>query len=378
MRAAHSFTLSVEVARAIVGEATNRGLRTDDVLAGCGLTAALLADVDARVPAQVLLRLWEDVPRMLGDDCFGLHLGERATGVLSFAGRIFAASATMGDGCRRLLSLQRLFNDVHRVEPVEGRGTFGLRVRTRHSPLPVPAHAIDFAFAWLVASARRATGRPLSPVTVRFEHGRRGDVAEYRRVLGPVEFDAACNEMTFAASVLDWPFAAHDPALLEILESHARLLFARLPEAPTFRARVRDAIVPLLPGGATIDRVARAMHVGRRSAQRYLQAEGTTFAAVLDEVRHRRAEAALAEQGVSIGALASALGFADQSAFHKAFVRWTGTTPGAFRRAARAACSRPLLTPPTTPAKTRSKTGVNRTLSGGITAVAMHARRSGG
>ncbi len=74
------------------------------------------------------------------------------------------------------------------------------------------------------------------------------------------------------------------------------------------------------------------MKMSARTLQRYLREEETTFADVLDDVRRRRAEVALRETEEPIASVSASLGFGDQSAFHKAFVRWTGKTPGAFRK----------------------------------------------
>jgi AraC-like DNA-binding protein len=120
-----------------------------------------------------------------------------------------------------------------------------------------------------------------------------------------------------------------------VLESHARILIDRLPSSPTFAARVSEALVPMLPEGPTIDRVAHALRVSPRSVQRYLHAEDTSFERVLEDVRKSRAQAGLRDRRCSIAEVSAALGFADQSAFHRAFVRWMGTTPGAYRRASR-------------------------------------------
>jgi AraC-like DNA-binding protein len=334
---ARSLTLTADVVRAIVADAVERGVPIDELRATFDIPAAALADVDARVPAELLIRLWDGVPRLGDDDCFGIRLGERsAAKSLPLAARIFESSDTVGEGVERLIALQRVLNDVHHTELVRTADFAAFRVQTKGSPLPVPPHAIDFVFAWMVVSSRRATGRDFAPSRVVFEHARPRDASEHRRILGcPVEFDADYNELAFHRSVLDLPLATRDPALLEILESHARILLARLPEKPTFAGRVRDALVPLLAKGATIDAVAASLRMSTRSVQRYLRDEGTSFADALDQVRRRHAEVALRDGARSIAEISRALGFADQSAFHRAFVRWTGTTPGAYRRASR-------------------------------------------
>lgn len=85
----------------------------------------------------------------------------------------------------------------------------------------------------------------------------------------------------------------------------------------------------LRSGEPTIDRVASATGISRRSLQRSLGAEGTTFSEVLDDVRRRLAHDLLRENGMSVGSLATVLGYKQQSAFTRAFRRWQGEPPSA-------------------------------------------------
>jgi AraC-like DNA-binding protein len=331
---AASDTLSASVVRALVAESVRRGLDVGELRRRFAIPDEALRDVDARVGAELLVRLWAELPRLLGDDDFGLHLGEStAQTSLPFAARMYESCATVGEGLAKLGAFHRLLNDVHPTSVERGSELAHIRVRSKGTALPAPRHATEFVFAWMLCTTRRTTGVGFFPRRVRFEHGRPKDTREHQRVFGcPVDFDADCAEFTVASAVLDLRQQTADAALAEILESHARVLTERLPDRSTFTARVKAAIVPLLAAGASIEAVARAMRLSERSVQRYLQQDGTSFAEVLTDVRRRRAEAALRDTTASIATVAHSLGFSDQSAFHKAFTRWTATTPGAFRK----------------------------------------------
>jgi AraC-like DNA-binding protein len=327
-------TLSGNIVRVIVADAVARGLSEREIIERFDIPAEALRDVDARVPARVMVRLWEGMPRVLNDPSYGVHLGERtAETSMTLIGRMFGASPTVGDGVTRLVELQRLVNDVHRSEMVKDGDVVAFRMRTKDSPLPVPRHATEFVFAWMVSTVRRSTGADVWPVRARFEVSPPEDVAEHRRVLGcPVEFDAEYNELAFPAATLALPNRNADTELREILDSHARHLLEKMPAQKTFAMRVAEVLAPRLSSSPTIDDVAALMKMSARTLQRYLREEETTFADVLDDVRRRRAEVALRETEEPIASVSASLGFGDQSAFHKAFVRWTGKTPGAFRK----------------------------------------------
>lgn len=327
-------TLSGNIVRIIVADAVAHGFSESDLVQRFDIPTEALRDVDGRVPASVMIRLWEGMPRLLNDPSYGVHLGARtAETAMALVGRLFSACATVGEGVARVVEIQRLVNDVHASEMVTEGDVASLRVRSKDTPLPVPRHATEFVFAWMVETVRRTTGVEVSPIRARFEVSPPEDVAEHRRVLRcPVEFDAEYNELAFPTAALALPNRSADGELREILDSHARHLLEKLPAQKTFALRVAEVLAPRLASSPTIDDVAALMKMSARTLQRYLHEEETTFADVLDDVRRRRAEIALRETGDSIAAVSASLGFGDQSAFHKAFVRWTGKTPGAFRK----------------------------------------------
>lgn len=331
---AASDTLSGNVVRALVGEAVRRGLDESDLRRRFAIPDEVMDDVDARVAAGLLVRMWTELPLLLDDDDFGLHLGEQtARTSIPFASRMYESYPTVGDAIDRLAAFQRLVNDVHPTLFVRGPEQASISVRSKGTALQAPRHATEFLFAWMLLTTHRTTRVTFSPLRVRFEHGRPKDTREHLRIFRcPLDFDADRAEFVVAPAVLDLPQHTADAALVEIFEAHARVLIGRLPDRSTFAARVKDAMLPLLPEGASVEAVARAMRLSERSVQRYLQQEGTSFADVLGEVRRARAESALRDTSTPIATVAASLDFSDQSAFHKAFTRWTGTTPGAFRK----------------------------------------------
>jgi AraC-like DNA-binding protein len=124
-----------------------------------------------------------------------------------------------------------------------------------------------------------------------------------------------------------------DAALARLLEDHAGILAQRVaPGASGYPAEVQKAIASTLPEGGSAEAVARALHVSVRTLQRKLVATGTTFREVADTVRRRIAEEYLSDRHVSTAEVAFLLGFSDQSSFTRAFRRWTGESPGRWRR----------------------------------------------
>lgn len=332
-------TIAAIAARAVVLAASGHGVSPPELCSKVGLDPAIVADVDGRVPVSVMVALWDAVAPL--DPDFGLHLAEMTMSAQpALPWHLVRASATLGEGILRLVAAWRFFNDLHPPELVlPGPGTDGiLRMRTKDTPQPVPRHAAEFAFAWFVVAARGATGVDVNPKRIAFEHPAPPSTAEHERIFKcEIAFDEDATEITFAKEALDLPTkGGGEPELVALLERHTEALLAKLPPRDAFSSRVRAAMTPLLAAGdVTIDRVAARLGASPRSIQRRLQEEGTTFQRVLDDLRKEVAMEYLTGRVHSISEVALLLGFSDQTAFHRAFVRWTGRTPGDVRRAAR-------------------------------------------
>ena len=181
--------------------------------------------------------------------------------------------------------------------------------------------------------ARQFTRVDWEPRAVSFSHAAPSSDQEYRRVFrARVEFGARENAVEFERALLELPLVAADPDLLEVLEPQIEDFLARVPHRQRFSVRAREAVRSALQGGdATLDAAARALGLSPRTLQRRLREEDTSHREVLEEVRAELASLYLADLELSLDQVAARLGFSEPSAFHRAFRRWTGTTPAAYR-----------------------------------------------
>lgn len=331
-----SATLSVSVIRAIFLRASHHGLDPEALARRYALPPETFRDVDARTPAMLVVRMWREISEECRDPHFGLLLGEQIGQIpFSVMGHLVAASPDLRHGARRAIQYYRVVNDAHPIffdETSDGHGV--IWCSPRGAGYDLPHHPLEFAWAWLAVFGRKLLGEDAWLDKVTFEHAAPADLSHHERVFRcPMEFNAPRYELRVCRAVLDTPNQSADPHLADILESHIRHLLKQLPENPKFSARVRQSLAREIPHGrGTIEEVARGLHLSVRSLQRHLHDEGTSFNDVFDAVRKDLALAYLRNATLSIGEVACILGFSDQSAFHRAFTRWMGVTPGAWRR----------------------------------------------
>jgi AraC-like DNA-binding protein len=299
-------------------------------------------DPEARVPHRDMMEFWDRAVAATGDDNLGFHVAGAAP-IHSFDVTGYAAlwSPTLREAYQRACRYQRLIHDAT---------TLALEVRQDGATLrhalpggrPVERRVAEFLVATWVRFGRLVTGEEWSPLQVRFAHPRPADVGDHQRFFrAPLRFSAGENAIDLSLAVLDAPNARSDSGLLEVLDRHAGALLEKVPRWPSLAERVRAWLAEELLGGTpTAGAAALRLRMSVRSLSRGLAAEGTSFASLLEQLRRERAARLLADERREIAEVAFLLGFAELSAFYRAFRRWTGLTPAEFRRGGAGAAER--------------------------------------
>lgn len=330
-------TIAATSTLAMVRAAAARGLEVWDLVRRAGLTRESVEDPDSRLPATAVLSLWDALRERTADPT--LQLAAPASlpfGAYRVIDYLVAASATVGEGLQRFARYFGLIADglALRIGAEGEEWWLGLETEAGGPVAPV---YVDYVFAALVARIRMRIRPQLEVRRVELRRAEPASVAAYRELFrAGVRFGAPADRLCFSAAEWTAPTVAGDAALVALLEEHARILARRDPRAaPGFVDEVERAIAALLPEGGSAGAVAKSLNLSVRTLQRRLIASGTTFRETADAVRARLAEGYLADPEVSVSEVAFLLGFSEQSAFNRAFRRWTGEAPGRWRRGRR-------------------------------------------
>lgn len=328
--------VSARIGALIIQVAAARDIAAQGLMKDAGFDAGWLNDAEARMPLAVEERLWALAAAWTADPLFGLHAAAAirpgAFDVLDYAVR---TAPDLRTALHRLARYNRLVHDLASFDVI----TAGDAVRVEHRFEGQGArpcrHAAEFTLASVVVVASQMGGQAVQALAVEFAHDAPDDVAPYQAVFGVTpRFDAPGSCLTLPAEVLDRPVPTADPGLSRIVTAHAeQLLAAHAPAPESLAAQVRRHLAERMASGPmTLGQVAGCLHLSERSLQRRLDAEGTHFAQLADEVRRDLALRYIADERLALGEVAYLLGFAEPSPFHRAFKRWTGTTPAAARR----------------------------------------------
>lgn len=304
-----------------------------DVLRRAGLPEDLFGHPSARLASGDYHRLWHSVETESKDPAFAVRLCE-AVRAESFSPPLFAAlcSPNLVVGAQRLAQYKKLVAPIRlTVAESEAVVAIGFSWLDRQPAPPVSLVLMELLFC--VRLVRLGTREPVRPVevttTVLPE-----STAPYDEFLGTALRPGPAHRVVFTADDATMPFLTSNEPLWAAFEPELRRRLADLDAPAPTAERVRAALLEALPSGlASMDTIARKLMVSRRTLQRRIEAEGTTYQQILDNTRTHLATHYLENTALSVSEVSFLLGFSEPNSFYRAFRTWTGTTPDTVRRA---------------------------------------------
>lgn len=308
-------------------------------LAVAGIPEALVAMPHARVPAAAYSALWLAVARELDDEFFGLDRRAMKVGSFALLCQAVIGCESLERAVKRLLRGFSLLLD-------ELRGT--LRLEGDEAVVQLDnriANAADRRFAdetflvllhgvmcWLA-------GRRVVLDRVDFAHPRPPHAREYALMYAQrIGFDAPATAVRFDAAALAWPVVQTPASLQAFLRTAPQSVFLKYRNEDSWTARLRRRLRAGFDGGGrpaqwpVFEDIAREFVTAPTTLRRRLEAEGTTYQALKDQLRNDLAIDRLCHTAMSVDEIGAVLGFQDTSAFHRAFKRWNGIQPGEYRK----------------------------------------------
>ena len=321
----------------VLAAAERAGVVRERLLAQAGIDSAELAR--ERWPIDHITRLWRAAVHCTQDPGFGLKAGASVgPGNFNVVSYLLQSAPSLRAAISAVQRYQRLISDGGRFQVIAGAEASWVVYHPRQGELAFSPHQIEAVLAAVVAFSRWITGQPLRPRQVQFSQPRIGPNAGYRDAFGcPVAFEQAFSGVLLDNAVLDAPLPQADAQLAQMHHQYAQARLQALSSAEPLAPQLRAWIVRRLPLGLpTRVQAAQALGLSERTLARRMQAQGLSFSALLDEARRDAALHAVAHTDRALGDIGQSLGFAEPSTFWRAFRRWTGGTPQAWRSQAQA------------------------------------------
>lgn len=308
----------------------------DALLRRAGIEPTQLNDPVARVPTSKATRAWHLAVEETGDPCFGLAVA-RLWHPTSFHALGFAwlASETFEEALQRLVRYSHVVSTAAQIELHAIDGSWELNLE--RDPLiaayldPAPA-AVDAGLGSIITMCRMATAESFHPEAVLVRRERPSCQPQYEDFFGaPVTFAAERNALRFPDSLLTQRMPAGNIELAHVNEQVVSRYLAQL-NRDDVAMQVKAYLVDRLPSGDVKEEaVAGHLNMSLRSLQRRLQDQGTSYKDLLEQTRRELAEQYVRNTRMSINEITFLLGFTEPANFSRAFRRWHGVSPSAFR-----------------------------------------------
>lgn len=312
------------------------GTNPSDVLRRACLPEDLLSRPDASLPTEEYFAFWDALEAEVEVRHFPIALAE-VVRAEAFSPPIFAAlcSENLLVATRRLSQYKRLVAPMA-LEVEEAAGRVSLSLRFLNTKLDAPTSFVAAELLFFVQLARLSTREHVVPLSATMPRPPQ-PMAPYRRFLG-VEIEAGpAIQIVFRHADATRPFFSANEAMWNAFEPGLRQRLAQVSETSTTSERVHAALLELLPSGeAAAEAVAKRLAVSKRTLQRRLKDENTSYAEVLARTRERLARHYLSRTTVRSSEIAFLLGYDEPSSFVRAFHEWTGQTPESLRHSAAA------------------------------------------
>jgi AraC-like DNA-binding protein len=331
-RASQRATAHISGVAAIPAVLESLGARPAEVYAEAGVDLALFDDPENLISLADLGRLVKVCVASTGCQHFGLLVGQRGgLQSLGLVGLVVRFSPDVVTAMRRLSRYLHLYHGGQITALVEDEGA-AILTYDLYEPGTEAADQIgDGALAIMFNIMRALCGPDWLPREVQLARRRPADVQPFRRFFrAPLRFEAEHDALLMSAHWLARRMPETDVGLQRLLQSQIDALEAThgddLPEL--VRSVLRTG---LLTGHASADQVAALFSIHTRTLTRRLDAFGTSFKALVDEGRFEIARQMLLNTSLDVSQIADSLDYADASSFTRAFRRWSGTTPAAWR-----------------------------------------------
>jgi AraC-like DNA-binding protein len=328
-------TVSAMFVRALLQGAEVAGVTREALIDAAGIEPARMTDPAGRFELSELVQVCECALELSGDPALGLHVMERANHA-SFA--LVAHMTVHAPTLRAAIGLFGRFGPL-----IADGGHLVLRETKDWATVECVFPRCGGRAGRMLAEQAvvglmrfiRGFSNESAPRTASFEHSEPSYSAEYTRIFdGVARFDQPFNGLEFAQRFLDRDHLHTDPALYALLCAEATRSLRRLAKATGIVEKLRQYLCyqPLenLPD---MSAAARELGMSTRSLRRHLADESASYAALLDDVRATAAERLLRDPKRTLKNVTVSLGFSDPAAFHRAFRRWRGTSPGRYRAA---------------------------------------------
>lgn len=310
---------------------TDLGLNINEILKTADLPRDIFSHNDIYLSVDEYFNLWKAIEALSDNDSLPLIVGKTASPE-SFNPVFLAAlsSPNLNIAMDRISKYKKLVGPMKiDVDVMESYTSIIVDCLNASDPIPDSLLATEFVF--LVNLVRIATRDNIKPIFIS-STSKIIQKKEYIEYFSMTPVKGEINEIRFSSWDASKPFLTENYGIWNFFEPELRKRISDMEAGDTYSSRVCAILFELLPTGIfSTEDVAKKMAISKRTLQRYLSNESTTFQKLLNQTRNKLAQHYLSNSNISVAEISFLLGFVDANSFARAFKGWTGEAPGRAR-----------------------------------------------
>ena len=329
---------------ALLAYAVQRNIDPQRLCEVCGIDYKVLTSEKKYPLSDVQVNnLWRNAEQLSNDPLFGLHFGESMQlAALGVIGQIVQTSSTIGEALTHACSFVHLITDMFDLKVLHSEKDFKVNFiinEDKASQYPFAfRNMADYLMVFVVHELNGLLLVKVQPLAARFPYAL-SDPSEYSRLFA-CRIPSKSNELSlqFPKSILNQPVLSANYELQNHLLKQVGNLIKSQSNRHTIQTRIYNYLLSnSYLNALSLDDVAANFNLSARSLQRKLSDEGVTYFEIVEEVKKNLATTYLSSTQYSVKDISNILGYQEQSAFVRAFKRWTNKTPGEFQKKMQAA-----------------------------------------
>lgn len=284
------------------------------------------------VPIDLLFEIYELADEFL-EPGFGLRQGKQLNsedyGTLGLSWKTCWQAKEVFDRLERFMVLVTNHGEVQ-LQETEGITYLSLY---RDAGRKGVETANEASFVMLIGVLNEVTGKEIHPVNVQFKHSSKATADFFDYFQCPVYFDQNVNALQFETSDIDIPTIKADRSiqqfLIERMNEEKKGIHVN---ADHLLKEIHQLIEEALPGGIpSVVEIAEHLGMSTRTLRRRLSEKELTFRDLVQKIQHKISIDLIRNSSQPMAEIAFQTGFSEQSAFNRAFKRWTGQSPVSYR-----------------------------------------------
>ncbi|RZF49680.1 AraC family transcriptional regulator [Acinetobacter halotolerans] len=325
-------TISNALIREAVSVAASRGLNIVHIANRAGISAELLTSPKARIPIIQCAQLWVELAESMNDEFLGMDTHPMRRGSYKLLAKLAFNAETLEQAIKEILRFLALVLDDIQAELIQQGDKAYLLLHDREQPKRMFTYAtflmlVHSLMCWL--SDQRINFHKMT-----FTCHQPVEIQDYRvRFCENIQFNAEQNRIEFDAHYLKHKIKKDKNALNDFLRHTPYNLIVRFKNENSLSLQIRRQLLLQAPAQwAELKDIAQQLNMSTATIQRRLKQEGVSYQQLKNDIRCDIAIERLSKTNDSIQSISDDLNFHDPSAFHRAFKKWSGVSPGSYRK----------------------------------------------